>query len=400
MRSFPPIKFPLIRVLGLSTALVALAACTDTQFDWDMRRTGDSLNTSQAALAASTHRPEPDARGVLSYPSYQVAVARRGDTVTSVAARVGLDAAELGRYNALRPEQSLRPGEVLALPRRVAESATGTIVGAPIQTQGIDVTTLASGAIDRAESTSTAQPGRSQPTVTPPAVTAAGAEPVRHKVKRGETAFSIARSYSVSVRALADWNGLDANMGVREGQYLMIPVAAAGQRQAAAAVTPPGAGSPTPVPPSASQPLPTQNEPAVTTSPQGTPASPALGQQRTSASAARYAMPVDGKIIRGYAKGKNEGIDIAAPAGTVVRAASDGTVVKITKDTNGVPFLIIRNADNLLTVYSWVDPITVTEGEKVKRGQSIAKVRAANPSFLHFELRNGLDSLDPMPYLQ
>ncbi len=49
-------------------------------------------------------------------------------------------------------------------------------------------------------------------------------EPLRHTVERGETAFTIARLYSVTPRALAEWNGLPADMSVREGQILMIPV--------------------------------------------------------------------------------------------------------------------------------------------------------------------------------
>ena len=83
-----------------------------------------------------------------------------------------------------------------------------------------------------------------------PAKTATGTEPQRHVVKRGETAYSIARMYNVSVRSLADWNGLDAKMTVREGQTLLIPVAT-GPAPKTAAVTAPGAGSPTPEPPSA-----------------------------------------------------------------------------------------------------------------------------------------------------
>lgn len=404
--------FPLIRAFGLPVALVTLAACSNSDLDWDLRGNG-GLNTSTAALAATANRPEADNRGVLSYPGYQVAVARRGDTVTSVAARIGLDAAELARYNALKPEDALRSGEVLALPRRVAESGAGgaatvgAIVGGPIQTQSIDVTSIASGAIDRA-SGGAAQPGAqpvAQPVAQAPAKAAAntsGAEPLRHRVVRGETAFSIARSYNVSARALADWNGLGPDMGVREGQFLIIPVALAGQQTAAApVVTPPGAGSPTPVPPSASAPLPAQNEAAAATAkPAGTPVSPDLGDTRTAASAAKFAMPVDGKIIRGYVKKKNDGIDIAAGAGTPVRAAADGTVAAITKDTDQVPILVLKHADGVLTVYAGIDAISVAKGAAVTRGQTIAKIRAADPAFLHFEVRKGFDSVDPMPYLQ
>ena len=111
-------------------------------------------------------------------------------------------------------------------------------------------------------------------------------------------------------------------------------------------------------------------------------------------------MPVSGKIIRGYQKKKNDGIDIAASAGTSVAAAGDGTVAAITKDTEGVPILVVRHAGNLLTVYANIDAINVKKGDKVKRGQAIAKVRASSPAFLHFEVRQGFDSVDPMPYLQ
>ena len=107
-------------ILGLS-ALLLVSACGKTQpFDWDLRGGANALDTSGAALQATDPRPQADARGVISYPGYQVAVAQRGDTVASVAGRVGLAPDELARYNALRPTDPLRQGEVLALPSRVA----------------------------------------------------------------------------------------------------------------------------------------------------------------------------------------------------------------------------------------------------------------------------------------
>jgi len=384
------IRQPTIRALSLTAAMAVLTACAPSEFDWDMRNGQSALNTSQAASAATTSRPAADAHGVLSYPGYQVAVAQRNDTVTTVARRIGLDPAELARYNAIDASQTLRQGEILVLPRRVPESASS---GTPIQGSGIDVTTLAANAIDRAA-------GTTPPAAAQPGTTASGAEPVRHKVQRGETAYSIARTYNISARALADWNGLDADMNVREGQILLIPVAAPPQGQPAA-VAPPGAGSPTPLPPSALLPLPAQDEAAASAPAPGTPASPDLGQGRSAASSALYAMPVDGKIIRGYAPKKNEGIDIAAAAGTVVRAAADGTVAAITKDTDQVEVLVLRHADGRLTVYASVTAISVAKGAAVKRGQTIATVAPGDPAILHFEVReSGGDSTDPMAFLQ
>lgn len=402
---------PMIKILGLTTALASVGACTKTNFDWDMRKPGVTLDTSDAAQAVTGNRPTADARGVISYPTYQVAVAQRGDTVSSVATRVGVNPNELASFNALKPQDPLRVGEVLALPRRVATAGLaplpggqtqGAIIGGPIQTQGIDVTTIASGAIDKAAGSPTAKPAGWQ-TGAQPVSNAPGVEPVRHQVARGETAFTIARTYNISARSLADWNGLNADMAVREGQFLMIPVAqqAAAKPAAAPVVTQPGTGTPTPLPPSAKTPLPAQDEAAASTAkPQGTPESPDLGSQRTAVSAAKFAMPVSGQIIRGYVKKKNDGVDIAARAGTPVQAAADGTVAAITKDTDQVPILVIKHADGILTVYAGIDAVTVAKGARVTRGQTIAKVRSADPAFLHFEVRKGFDSVDPMPYLQ
>jgi len=372
-----PRRAPL-RALLTGCAVLALAGCED--FDIDLRP--DGINTSDAAQTASAPRPEPDARGVISYPSYQVAVARRGDTAADVAARVGLPVAELASYNGVSADVTLREGEILALPRRV-DPAPGT---API-----DITTLAGDAIARADDTITpAEPAA--------AAAAPGPEPVRHQVLRGETAYSIARLYNVSVTALADWNGLGPDLEVREGQYLLIPVAVEESAAAPGKTTDPGEASAAPPPPSAATPLPdeeTQPAGAVTTAPLP---SPDLEAEKTVSS--RLALPVSGGIIRTYQKGKNEGVDFAASAGSAVQAAEAGEVAAITRDTDQVPILVLRHADGLLTVYANIDGITVDKGDKVSRGQTIAKVRAGEPAFLHFEVRDGFESVDPEPYLQ
>ena len=375
--------------LAALPALLLLGACTQGEpFDVDLRRFGTGgFDTSAAVREATANRPAPDARGVLTYPNYQVAVARRGDTVETVAARVGVPVADLARFNAVQPGVPLREGEVLALPRGVAPAPVAAAPGAA--PGAIDVTTIAAGAIDRAEAG-----GGSAATAAPAAVS--GPEPVRHRVARGETAYSIARLYGVSVNTLAEWNGLGSDLSVREGQYLLIPVASATPVAAAAApvdAARPGQGSATPVPPSASQPLP---PPPAATPP--APEAPQMAAQATRTT--QLQMPVEGRIIRPYQKRRNEGIDIAAPAGTAVKAAEAGTVAAITRDTEQVPILVIRHANNLLTVYANIDGIKVEKGAQVSRGQTIAAVRAGGTPFLHFEVRQGFDSVDPMPYLQ
>ncbi|MDP5345874.1 MAG: LysM peptidoglycan-binding domain-containing M23 family metallopeptidase [Paracoccaceae bacterium] len=415
-----PLKRPLVAVIGL----MAVASCGPLP-DFDLRSGARGLDTSSAAQQVTSARPEPDDRGVIAYPSYQVAVARSGDTIASVAARVGVPVADLARQNSLQPETELRVGEVLLLPEGVVAGGNGPVDIASIATSALSRNSASGAGAPVQTGAVLGQGALSSPLQSAkPASAQLGQAPLRHTVLRGETAFTIARLYNVSARSLADWNGLGSDFVVREGQVLLIPTAA----DDAPAPTPvlemasaPGQGSVTPPPPSAALPLPVERParaqvaakaPAPAASVAAKPAaalavpkpvappSPNMATETTAASAARFAFPTDGKVIRPYAKGKNEGIDIAATAGMPVRAAADGTVTFITQDTEQVSILVLRHADNMVTVYANVDAIKVKKGDVVTRGQAMASVRAGNPAFVHFELRKGVESLDPMPFLQ
>ncbi len=376
-------------------AVTLLSAC-DQPFDFDLRDLANGFDTSNAVQNIEP-RPKPDNRGVISYPNYQVAVAKRGDTVTSVAQRLGISPTELARYNGISADTQLRDGEVIALPGRVSEPspATGAATTGPIQPAPVDVTTLAGNAIDNAAPTTpSAQPATTaQQQVT-------GVEPIRHKVERGETAYSIARLYGIPAKTLAEWNGLSGDLAVREGQFLLVPVTNTPVAAAPASVSEPGSGTTTPTPPSATKPL-----PAATTTVAAAPApkvdAPDLSSTRTqaSASSAKFVFPTSGNIIRAYKKGTNDGIDIGASAGAAVKAADAGTVAAITSDTDQVPIIVVKHANNILTVYANVDGIKVKKGDKVSRGQTIAAVRSGSPSFLHFEVRKGFESVDPTTFL-
>ena len=394
--TLPPFPAPsrLRLALVLGGSLLALAGCNGTalpDLDWDLR--AGPGNTSEEARQATAAKPVPDANGVLSYPGYQLAQARRGDTIASMAARLGLNPDELARTNALKVSDPLRAGELLLLPSRVSAvpqpvGGTGAATAAP-GSRPVDITAIATTALDNA--------GGNAPAKAAPAAPGGGKEPVRHKVARGETAFTIARAYNVSAKALAEWNGLGPDMAVREGQTLIIPVATAPAPNPEPEPTAPGVGSPTPEPPSAKEPLPDEKTAPAAEKPKDTPPSPDLG----GSAKAKFVMPVQGKIIRPYDKKSNQGIDIAAAAGTPVKAAEAGTVAVISSDTSGKGIVILRHAGDLLTVYVGVAGVSVAKGAKVSRGQEIGKVAAGDPAFLHFEVRNSKkDSLDPMGYLQ
>lgn len=371
---------PRLPLIALGLTLPLLAACVGPGgLDFDLRG-----NAPGPQAAATAPRPEPDAYGLITYPTYQVVIAQRGDTITDVATRIGMDPFELARFNGRDLGDPLRQDEVLALPRRVTPAGNaGT---------DTDITTIASAAIDRADAATPEGPaaaGAVQP----------GSEPVRHRVTRGETAYSISRLYGVSVRSLADWNGLGPDLTVREGQYLIIPLILEDAGNAADGRSP--GASVTPIPPSAADPLPETIETAEL------PAAPDLEaptpdpveEPAAPANATAMQMPVQGEIIREFS-GSNEGIGIAASAGTPVGAAADGEVAAITRDTDQVPIMVLRHPGNLLTVYANIDNIRVARGDRVTRGQTIADVGPGDPAFLHFEVRQGFESVDPMQYLQ
>ena len=387
--------------------ITALTACAGADLDLRDRMAG--AFDSSGATGGSVARPEPDARGVITYATYQVAVAQRGDTARSVAQRIGFGADELARFNGVDPDAALNAEAILVLPRPTGPE------GRP------DIASVAGAAIDRSGAS------------TAPTPSAAGPEPVRHRVSRGETAFSIARLYGVSVRSLADWNGLGPDLSVRDGQFLLIPLVVASAEQSAT-VTTPGAGTATPEPPSAASALPEATVEAVVLppspnfdqfrteasdtpddAPEAEPSAEAAAPQSSAEAAnpaprpvpseasagntSRLITPVAGPMRRGFSEA-NEGIDFAAPAGAPVSAAAAGTVAAITRDTDQVPILVLRHGDGLLTVYANITDISVEKGDTVTAGQTIARVGEGDPSFLHFELRRGLDPVDPTPFLR
>ena len=388
--------------VGLLMGVGVLAGCAEFQsgnLDFDLRNQAGTIDTSEGVQRSVAERPSPDANGLITYPNYQVVVARRGDTVTSVAGRIGYSATELARFNGMEPDSRLNKDAVLALPSRIVPGASAAN-GRP------DISSIAGAAIDRASGGNA------------PAQVAVqdGQEPVRHRVARGETAFSIARLYGVSPASLADWNGLGTDLAVREGQYLLIPLVIGidGAEQVATAGS--GLGSGAPLPPSASSALPETIEA------EALPESPNLDQFRTAASAPEPAAqpvtpaaataapaapaattglrrPVSGEVLRSFSDGI-EGIDIRAAEGTAVLAAAGGSVAAITRDTDQVPILVLRHPDGLLTVYANIKDIRVSKGDSITAGQRVASVGGGNPAFLHFEVRRGFDAIDPAPLLR
>jgi murein DD-endopeptidase MepM/ murein hydrolase activator NlpD len=117
-----------------------------------------------------------------------------------------------------------------------------------------------------------------------------------------------------------------------------------------------------------------------------------------------FRWPARGRIINGFSgRGGNEGINIALPEGTPVKAAESGIVAYAGSELKGYGNLVLIRHDNgYVSAYAHNGEINVKRGEKVSRGQVIAKSgQSGNVSSpqLHFELRKGSTPVDPTPYL-
>jgi len=372
--------FPFLIVLSVGSCGVL------SNLDFDLR--GNEYDTSDAVRKAMKTRPLPDSRGIISYATYEVAVARKGDTIKSIADRLGLKSQNIAAYNGMSSLEKLNDGQLISLPNRT-DKRKFQLKNSTSNRNEVNVTELASTAIETATS---------KKKVIKKSTSEQENEPIRHKVSRGETAFTISRLYNVSIRSLADWNGLDSNYTIREGQYLLIPLPR-DKIVTEVATVKPGKNSKTPSPPSSAEalpePIPTENLEITS----GKSKSSTRPENIEPSNTGQFSYPVNGKIIRDYVKNKTDGIDISAPEGTPIVAAEKGIVAAITSDTQEVPIIVLKHEGNLLTVYAGIGDISVKEKEKVLKSQLIGKIRPGNPSFLHFEVRRGFESIDPMEFL-
>ena len=208
-----------------------------------------------------------------------------------------------------------------------------------------------------------------------------------HTVKEDETGLGIALDYGVAWSAIAAANGIDPKKPVKAGQKLVIPTITKAP----------------PPPELAASPVPSAL-PKLAPDP-----GPAPGAPKTLAQPpARFAWPVRGEIrrafvARGGEKAFHDGIDIKADKGTAARAAAAGTVIYAAQGPKEYGLtVIVHHGGRWTTTYSFLDRITVKDGDKVKAGERVGLVGetglATEPQ-LHFEVRRNRVALDPVKYL-
>ena len=123
--------------------------------------------------------------------------------------------------------------------------------------------------------------------------------------------------------------------------------------------------------------------------------------------ASGFRWPVRGRVISNFGSETNgqhnDGINLAVPEGTSVKAAEEGTVAYAGNELKGYGNLIlVRHSNGFVTAYAHASELLVKRGDQVKRGQIIARAgqtgSVSSPQ-LHFEIRKGATPVDPMRYL-
>lgn len=325
-----------------------------------MQRSIDSRAAAPAASTTAVGAPETRAGQVKALgPLPERYVVIKGDTLYSIAFRYGLDYHALARINNIEPPYNLALGQVLLL---------------KLQSQ-------------RAPS---------------------------YVVQKGDTLYSIARKNNQSVSFLAGVNNLEPPYNLTVGQRILLSrensqdtsrpqparpaeVPVAGQQSQIAQTTPQKA-------PSATQPgKPAAQAPAVNKVPP-VAQTPVVNSKTRKVAGVTWSWPTSGKVIEQFSTAEqgNKGIDIAGNRGQAILSAADGQVVYSGNALRGFGNLIIINHNNeYLSAYAHNDVMLVKEGQKVKRGQHIARMGntdAASPR-LHFEIRYRGQSVNPVSYL-
>jgi murein DD-endopeptidase MepM/ murein hydrolase activator NlpD len=343
-----------------------------------------------ASYAPPPAHPQIEATGTVPH---SVAAARSGttiivgtsDTLEVLSRRYNVSTAEILRANGYKGPRALSPGQQLIIPRPSAMAAA---------------------------------PAVAAPVAHPVAVAAAPAGV--YYVNRGDTLRSIAHQHHISAVELARANNLDQSARLSLGMKLVVPggkTAAAAPAPAApvvAAVQPVAPAVAAPKVVASAQPLPQPQQSARLVQPTANVEqqvaaadTPAVKPSEATGALQTFRWPVRGKVITAYGaktNGKvNDGINVAVPEGTPVKAAEDGVVAYSGNELKGYGNLVlIRHSNGYVTAYAHASELLVKRGDTIKRGQVIAKSgqsgEVGSPQ-LHFEIRKGSSPVDPLQFL-
>lgn len=360
---------------------------------------GGGVSGGGRGLGSYTPPAQPRLEATGTVPPRSVAAAQpvggtkiivgTSDTLDVLAKRYHVTPQAIMAANGYKGPRALSPGQQLVIPHPGATAVAPALVAAA-------------------------------PAMAPKPVAAVAAPSSFHFVNHGDTLASIARKNHISTAELARVNGLQPSAKLKLGAKLTVPGAKTAALAAPLASAPVAAAPvATTLQPVAAAPGPTtkmaavaqpgqsarlaQATPNIEEKPAETPAKPA----ETTSSLPTFRWPVRGKVITSYGaktNGKsNDGINVAVPEGTPVKAAEDGVVAYSGNELKGYGNLVlVRHSNGYVTAYAHASELLVKRGDPIKRGQVIAKSgqsgEVASPQ-LHFEIRKGSSPVDPLQFL-
>ncbi|WP_192884593.1 peptidoglycan DD-metalloendopeptidase family protein [Paramagnetospirillum kuznetsovii] len=232
-------------------------------------------------------------------------------------------------------------------------------------------------------------------------------------VQRGDTLSVLARRFKVDFNTFAATNNKKAPYVLHVGERLTIPGASTPQSTAAQRL--PSGNSATSLTVTSPNQGRTSTDAAMAPQQQTVMAQPPSHQPPPPMAAppprggSTFLWPLKGEVLAEFGplpgRGQhNDGINIAAARGTPVKAAENGTVAYVGNELKGFGnLLLIKHADNWMTAYAHNDQLKVKRGDQVKRGQVIATVGSSGSVTapqLHFEIRRGTEAVNPTDYLE
>lgn len=364
---------------------------------------GGGVSGGGRGLGSYTPPAQPRLEATGTVPPRSVAAAQpvsgtkiivgTSDTLDVLAKRYHVTPQAIMAANGYKGPRALSPGQQLVIPHPGATAAAPASVMAPVA---------------------------AAPAMAAKPVAVVAAPPSFHFVNHGDTLASIARKNHISAAELARANGLAPSAKLKLGAKLTVPGAKTAAIAAPLAPAPvaaaPVAGVLQPV---AAAPAPTTKMAAIaqpaqsarlaqpTTNIEEKPAETPAKAAETTSSLPTFRWPVRGKVITSYGaktNGKsNDGINVAVPEGTPVKAAEDGVVAYSGNELKGYGNLVlVRHSNGYVTAYAHASELLVKRGDPIKRGQVIAKSgqsgEVASPQ-LHFEIRKGSSPVDPLQFL-
>ena len=327
---------------------------------------------------------------------------RSGETLHNLSRRYGVPVSAIMRANQMSDADHVQAGSKILIPTYNYSSE------APISAPDSDPITNASRASRGFQgqprgrvAVPTARVSQEQLPVTTPVVNpqqSAEVGPKRYVVSRGDTLSGIAVKTGASVKAIRRANSMTDDT-VRLGQMLIIPGVTSRVDRTRTGSVASNSSTKTRVKPTQLA----STESVGSVSPESKPTQRPAAQGSIS-----FRWPAHGQVISRFGQrsdtGTNDGIDISMPVGTPVKASQSGTVIYAGSELEDFGNLIlVSHSGGWVSAYAHSSANLVRRGDKVSRGQTIAKSgRSGNARVpkLHFELRKNSNPVDPLNHLK